>query len=517
MVRPCCFSCGFQNKLIRNHADNPTKTPAPHHLHLLLAHPFTALEDNLVSSFCLAPSNPIVQAPALAALAADWRISKLIAEGRPVDALRFGRQVSTGGLRGADERARLLRAVRETLTEVQRNAVDLEAESVSSAAPHRPATASSSSAAPNGHAQITQPAWQPAPLASGPSQPAPRSLLMLSKSPAPPPTPVQPSDLPLSASPFLRQEKPLVSTTDGTGLGGVQKNILRALREGTSTTATPDKGKGRADAFGPAGASPRFPGFMAGSPARSDAGGSLLFNPHGQSPRPSPIVFGQDGREVHKERKPTLSGFGSRRMPSSMRDLASFADDSLAHDEVDDTFDLSMRASPPPPPLAPAPRPTRAAETAAATSKRRILSGQQPSASGDKRRAVSTEAEDRPSSSVKVTAKKVPGEFPGHHSDLESEPDVPAPTKGRKRAPVRRSARASSVQPLPATPTRARRATSAQVETPKEDKAVRRSSRRIAATHVEEERPKRRVTTGGAKKPAAASSRRKVLEEDDDE
>ncbi|KAK4701013.1 hypothetical protein P7C70_g5225, partial [Phenoliferia sp. Uapishka_3] len=516
--------------LTRCFGDNPTVSPTPHHLKILLAHPFTPAEDELTTAFCISPSPPIAQNPALAALAADWRISKFIAEGRPVDALRFGRQVSTSTMRGADERARLLRAVRETLTEVQRSIVDLESETGSSSS-NRQASASGS-ALPNG-SHITQPKWQPTPLAA--PQPPPRSLLSVAKPPPPLPPPTA-MDLPLSASPFLRKEKPLVSTSDGTAFGGVQKNVLRALREGANPTigsespARDPKGKGRADLFGasPLKNSVMSPARANGSTTMSETGGS----PFPGSPRASSILFRQDGREVQlKERRPTMSGFGSRRTTStpfaSNLDLAALADggdDSIIiHDQED--FDMESAASPPPPP--PTSRPSRVIESAIPTSKRRTFSSQHhPSVSGDKRRAVSTEAEDRPSGAVKVAAannfsestpKKFPGGFPGDHSDLESEADaneeVEKEKPRRKTAPTRRSARASSAAALPATPRPKRAAAVAAEEHIHEQQhSTRRSSRRLAAhadEEQEEERPKRRTAT-----KKATGSRRKAIEEE---
>ncbi|KAL8280955.1 hypothetical protein RQP46_006634 [Phenoliferia psychrophenolica] len=477
--------------LLRCFGDNDTSSPAPEHLRLLLAHPFTPAEDAITSSFCLAPSPSITARPALAALAADWFISKLIATGRPVDALRFGRQLSTqGALRGSDERNRLLRAVRETLTEVQRNEVDLESDAALASRPAAAAAATSN---------VTQPAWQPVPAAAPPA-PVPRSLLSLAKSPAPSPTPTTTVDLPLSASPFLRHEKGLVSSSSGTALGGSQKTVLRALRESNSTApVTPDKGKGRAsDVF-----TSTNPAAFNNSPARSDNGSAASFFQHA-SPRTSstnpPLFFGAESPRP-QDRRPTLSGFGSRRVPSSL---------SLAHDLGSFAAEPSqpITALSPPPPL------PASAPSAPPITKRRNLSAQHTaSVQGDKRRAVSTEAEDRPSSSLKIpstsTSKVVPGGFPGHDSD-DSDFDSAPKENTRRRKPVvptRRSARASSAA-LQASPKKEKDKVMEKdaAGKKKQEMATRRSSRRLASVQPEEP-PKRTMTT---RKSTAGTSRRKA-------
>ncbi|KAI5477746.1 hypothetical protein MNV49_005935 [Pseudohyphozyma bogoriensis] len=456
--------------LARCFGDNPTATPVPQHITTLLSTSFNDRENTIATSFCLSPPQSLT--PRQASLAADWRISKFVAETKPVEALKFGREVSQKGLKeGREARDRLLRNVGETLSEVQRGLVDLDLDVPST----------STAAAASTSSSITQPAWQPLP-AQAPA-PLPRSLLSLPKA-APPKTPPKAGDLPLSASPFLRGEKQLVSSRDASALGGVGKSVLRALREGTS--AGEEKAKSRVESFG----SPM--GGRYGTPARSESG----FGGYTGSPRAS-SVFGGASAEGEKEvaRKPTLSGFGSVRMPSTAYPVS-------VSTPTKDVDDVDMRPRSPPAntstplgirlakdlaiaaTIAAANSPPSAPSTTTSAPKRRTFSSQKQAAStsGDKRRAVSTEAEERPSSSIKVTAggSDFPGAFPGEEDD-----EVPA----EKKKGVRRSARASSV--VPATP-RTRRAASVQPsetveETPRT--AVRRSTRRLKtpAPEVQEE------------------------------
>lgn len=557
-------------ELIPRFTDNANSLPVAHHLQALLAHPFTSSEDALSNTFCLSPSSASISTT----LTADWRLSKYIAEGRPSDALRFW-SLAKSTVKPSDERTRLLKAVHATLTEVERNTLALEADD------HTPASTASTSAKPS--ANIIQPAWQPVPLPA--PTPLPRSLLSLHQSPAPAPQPTA-SDLPLSASPFLRREKPLVSSFDGSALGGAQKSVLRALKEGTSPTKTygspsqdvADKGKGKAEPFGER----RFPGFGgAGAFNSPSSRGAVVAESSfggGTPTRNGGSTYGgyNDASSAKDSpRRPTLSGFGSVRLPASAS-YGKARDDSMSlfgassarmnqdHDEdqdEDDGDDVRM-SSPPPQPqkqkklpsaaAAPAPGPdspatfglrvtkdpTVAATLAAAASpapapvKRRTASA---SASRDKRRAVSTEVEDRPSSVVRVNPNanvKPPGAFPGGFDDGESdagghdqedsegEGNRSTSASRTKRsaaptpAPTRRSARASSVQPSdnkgpsPSTPRPKAKKTAATTEAPAS--AIRRSSR--LQTPAKEEAP------GTARKGTARKSTRgtrKVIEEEE--
>lgn len=398
-----------------------------------------------------------------------------------------------------------------TLTEVQRNALALEADDYASA----PSTASTSRA-PASSSTITQPAWQPVPPPA--PTPAPTTLIATPrKAPAPIPQP-QPSDLPLSASPFLRREKPLVSSTDGSALGGVQKSVLRALREGTSTSPfkaaptapeTPDKGKSRAVAESPfassasAFASPARDSFFANSPRSNND------FPSYSSPQPS------------SARKPTLSGFGSVRQQASAYGKA--RDESLTlfgpggklrydeemevDDDEDEEEEEERRALPAPQAhdeqeeqqeeeehtfgFRAAQDPAIAATIAAATppsSKRRNA----PSAATttEKRRAVSTEPEDRrPTGSVKTgggratrasrisaSATKgkapqvLPGGFPGEgdaesdagHDDEEDGEEEHQPASRSRRTRASGSGKAASTSKTATSTRRSARASSVQ-------------------------------------------------------
>lgn len=531
----------LNNALISKlHADNPTRTPVSHHLHTLLSHPLSPDEDTLVTAFCLSPPQSL-STPASVALAADWRITKLVAEGRPVDALRFGRQISLK--QGQEARSRLLRAVRETLTDLQRNQIELEIETTSSSS--LLSTSSTTLNPAPAKSSITTPAWQPVPLP--PPSPLPRSLLSLNQ---PPPPQLVPSatDLPLSASPFLRRERPLVSTLDGSSIGGAGKNILRAVREGTDTTSLSSPGRKAASLLFPGlgvggGRSPSAPPTSErGGPSSTINGGSVF---GGGSPRLASPFNHSGGEQARKERKATLSGFGSVRLqgpgnygfgsPASKVDGSSWRGDAEVHAEDDRDEDMF---SPPPPDtfsniqrqqqvssssslpfeiratLDPVIASTIAAAnpSPSAPPKRRTFSSQQlrtqTSTSGDKRRAVSTEAEDRPSSSIGVGSSSTgfPGAFPGNERD-EEEDRSPEPEAAKKK-PIRRSVRASSVTPAAATTPvpRTRRATSVQPEEPK-SVAVRRSTRRIATSGSEQEGGKKAATP--ANKRATGSRRTK--------
>ncbi|GAA5903754.1 hypothetical protein JCM6882_003406 [Rhodosporidiobolus microsporus] len=287
--------------------DNPTRLPLPQHLSTLLARPFTPTEDALTTSFCSSPPSSLN-----ATLTADWRLSKLIAESRPVDALRFWaavqkRNSNTGGagkmrVEPSDQRDRLLAAVEANLTAVQKTTLSLEI--ASSPAP-APAPAAAPSAAPA--VNITQPAWAPssssAVAAFTAAQPAaaplPRTLAAarLAQLPPPPaPAPKQ-ADLPLSASPFVRGGGP---NAGAAGAGGVLKALEAATPRkgataGNSAGFTPHgHGHGSPFAFPP-------PSTAGSTVAPSTIGGGTVVE------YPLPTMASPAAT------KPTLAGFGSVR------------------------------------------------------------------------------------------------------------------------------------------------------------------------------------------------------------
>ena len=461
-------------------------------------------------------------------LAADWRISKFVAEGRPVDALRFGREIEARELGvGSEERSKLLSSVRATLTEVQRGQVDLDAEVDS--IPTAP-TASTSTLLPAKSSNISTPAWQPAPLLA--PVPLPTSLLTVAR-PAPPAPEPTALDLPLSASPFLRRDKPQVGSIDGSSIGGAQKSVLRAVREGTAPI---DKGKARASPF----ASVRLPSLTAGSERFSSPGRAA--SGYGRSEQST--LFGvSNGNEG---RKPTLTGFGSMRLPAGMgtpsRDTTIMdngnslrprgqEEESSSDEEVgNNTFahqairDPAIAAT-----LAAANASTQKRANAIQTlNKRRNFSSQNSlvDSTAEKKRAVSVEAEDRPSSSVRTSngavrsstrTSRPPGGFPGHSEEDDEDDEEPIITRPKTRAtkkvpaakatPAKKSGRASAISTgtKESTP-RAKRAGSVQAETPR--MGVRRSTRLgTPAPEVEEEPEK--VT-----KPKKSTRSRKVVDEE---
>ncbi|GAA5821741.1 hypothetical protein JCM3770_003158 [Rhodotorula araucariae] len=241
--------------------DNHTGRPLASHLSALMVLPLTPTEDVLATSFCALPPAPLALS-----LTVDWRLSKLIAESRPVDALRFfarAQRDHPARLAQSDARDRLLKAVEANLTDVQR------AELALALALAAPAPAPASAPAQPPAARITQPAWAWAPTAA--AGPAPASQ--------------QPgaADLPLSASAFVRAPVP--------GQGG-QASVLRALEAAQTQTQTQTQ-------------TPRRPAVAAapGSPfARPVAGAALVAAP--ASPAAAP---------KEQQRKPTLQGFGSVR------------------------------------------------------------------------------------------------------------------------------------------------------------------------------------------------------------
>lgn len=456
--------------------------------------------------------------------------------------MKAGREIEDlGRVGGQERRGRLLRGVRETLTEVQKMSVDLEGEiaigpvQASAFKAGKDAISATQARVTN----VTQPAWMPAPASTvtataiSTSTPLKKPIARIGTPTVLPPS-LAVADLPLSASPFLRREKQLVGTKDGmpgSSSGGAQKTLLRAMM---------DSGAGKA------------------------VGG-----------------FGGSGAgQKEKERKVTLKGFGSiRRTPSfSMNGSSAGAserswggrstpgnvDRSIPRrmelqqdDSEDDDNDDPMQLRSPSPPPAPTPKatsrkvsskapapstafavranqdPAIASAIAAAVSddasppkltstpaakltksKRRTFSTQHSEieADRDKRRAVSTEpADSRPTSALQVGAGRLPGAFPGGEEEPPSTAEPKAgvaggrrtgrrttttkadaeretePVKSRRKtstatttpAPVRRSARASSVvpaSPAPVTPRAKPRTTSTANDTPRTS-AIRRSAR----------------------------------------
>ncbi|SCZ99204.1 BZ3500_MvSof-1268-A1-R1_Chr3-1g05875 [Microbotryum saponariae] len=489
--------------------DNSLGKPVAHHVRALLAQPFTSHEDALVDAFCRSPPSDNIAKT----LAVDWRLSKLIAESRPLDALRFWSTVKAT-VPASEDRLRLLKAAQATLTEVQQNTLALEEDvdiipasnSISTSKSALEATSKTTS-------NLTQPAWQPVPAPT--SAPLPRSLLSIPSKVASSSRPTNAkapsaSDLPLSASPFLRREKPLVSSVDASSLGGVQKSMLLALREGESSGHFP---------------APDSPGPTADLIRRASGPLPSTANLFGMSPMRESSVATTSLFGGSPARKPTLGGFGSVRQPgaSSHYGKAREASPSLfggpraeitrMSDAGDD--DLTM-LSPPQAEASEADEEEEAAGSSRAgrsksastsksaptfTAKRRNVSNGTAAGAGEKRRAVSTEAEDRPSSSIKVssnkppaapsssTRQKPPGAFPsGFESESHDEDDDvdDAPQQGatktrrsaastttttttttKKSVAKRSSARASSAAApgSPSTP-KAKKGSSFKVETP---------------------------------------------------
>lgn len=430
----------------------------------------------MVNAFCLAPLSSAVSKT----LTADWRLSKYIAEARPVDALRFWAKVKSD-VNANDERDRLLKAVYATLTDVQRSTLALEADDVLDEG----ATATAAGRASNGidstttggtpAVDITRSAWQPLPVPM--PQAPPRSLASLrvqkQQQAAPSPSKITPQNLPLSASPFLRKERPLVSSEDGGAVGGVQKSVLKALKDGaspmkTKSTAVPptaDNTQRRGDT--PSASSALF--FMRNSPAPASPRMQL----DGASAPASPS-------------KPTLSGFGSVRQPFAITSYGRATpvkpvSAPSQHEVEEESEEFGYRAANDPSIAA-----TIAAATTHATaqqstapptgSKRRNVSNSGTQSQREKRRAVSTEAEDRPRAEGPPEGSKSkvpPGAFPGQaeedaHDEDEDSQRPPNKSDGSSRrktssrpkatgssskkagssaTATRRSTRASSVQP----------------------------------------------------------------------
>ncbi|GJN89088.1 hypothetical protein Rhopal_002062-T1 [Rhodotorula paludigena] len=273
--------------------DNYTQRPVASHLSSLLALPFTPEEDTLTSTFCASPSANLPLT-----LTVDWRLSKLIAECRPVDALRFYstvRREKASKLEQSEARDRLLKAVEANLTEVQRTTLELDL-----SPPPAPAPAVSSAAPATAASKVTQPAWAPIPAPAAPATPAapPRTITAarLAQQPAPAAPAPTAADLPLSASPFVRS-----ATNKGQG------TVLRALE----TAATPRKpGAGAAGApASPFTFPPPQQQAQTATVSTSVAGSTVVSTATGGG---ESVV---SDAPVSKA-KPTLAGFGSVRQPA---------------------------------------------------------------------------------------------------------------------------------------------------------------------------------------------------------
>ncbi|GAA5870270.1 hypothetical protein JCM3774_004629 [Rhodotorula dairenensis] len=361
--------------------DNYTGLACAHHLSALLPLPFTPVEDSLVTAFCLnPPSNDDAAADGGNSLAVDWRLSKLVAESRSVDALEFvarARHASAqrghtngGGAGGGnnDARDRLLKAVESNLTTVEKTRLQLELAAINSgsgggggaATVAQKSTTSSSTLA-----TLTHPAWAPMidPSLSGdmdhdddrgatdsvvsdttagdhavrPSTAAapaapPRTLAELRQQrlpPAPAPKPTA-ADLPLSASPFVRRRHP--TTTPASSSSHVQQQ------------QTPRKGAGTNAFTGPLGVTPAAAGARGGSPFRR-LGSTLQNGPASTTTTTTSAVVAAANHITASSShagsgstargspppppppqggggKPTLSGFGSVRKPVAPASIA---------------------------------------------------------------------------------------------------------------------------------------------------------------------------------------------------
>ncbi|GAA5909339.1 hypothetical protein JCM8208_005649 [Rhodotorula glutinis] len=495
----------------------------------LMVVPFTAAEDALATRFCAAPPSPLSLT-----LTVDWRLSKLVAEARPVDALRFYSRVRRDQgdkLAKSDARDRLLKAVEANLSDVQRSTLELDLSPPTASATSSTAAAAAAPA----RQQVTQPAWAPSAAPSAPQQqqqqqPAPstpvappRTLAAAraAQRPAPPPAAPTADELPLSASPFVRS----TATT-----GGAQGGLLRALEHAHTGMATPRK-------LGPSAASaaPGSPFVQAVTPARTSALVAAEQQAQQQA-QPSP--------------RPTLAGFGSvRQVPLTTSALASPAPSRVAQsraparvaaaaEQKEDEDDEMRSPTAQDDDAAPRGSRDRAVERtkavggsgSAASPARRAAGVAGKGSEPTKRRAVARrpphdgEVDAKRSSARTVVkqqqqqqqaskAAKPPGAFPssstasaGEEDTQGEEDDEPAPAPSRRKqtaavaqTPRRRSARASvaassragTAEPAspPAAPaataptTTGRRATRAMSATPSESERaaqqtpVRRSSR----------------------------------------
>ncbi|GAA5928092.1 uncharacterized protein JCM15063_003785 [Sporobolomyces koalae] len=214
--------------------DNHSRLPVPQHLQSLLAFPFTRPEIALLTSFSLSPPSSL---PTNAhSLAVDWFLSLLISSSKPLEALVFYHKLKhTGKLEPSEDRDRLLRALEDTLTKSQKTSLAIEIAAQSANVAAKP-TAAAQPTASSSSSSVTQPAWAPLPDAT-PSTPkaVPRTLAAARQSKLPPPaSPApKPTDLPLSASPFVRKD-----AASGQGLIKALKEQQLASRQSGSLAAT---------------------------------------------------------------------------------------------------------------------------------------------------------------------------------------------------------------------------------------------------------------------------------------
>ncbi|GAA6007883.1 hypothetical protein JCM10207_004912 [Rhodosporidiobolus poonsookiae] len=540
---------------------NASGLPLAQHLASLLARPLTPTGDVLTTAFCASPPSPLSPN-----LTADWRLSKLVAESRPVDALRFWAQVkSKKGVEPSEQRDRLLAALESSLTPVQRTTLSLE---IAPAAAAATAVSTKPSAAPAASGStITQPAWAPVPAPAAPAQPAqpPRTLAAARAAQLPPPAAPAPAaaDLPLSASPFLRGP----AAQHGTGAAPV----LQAL-EVAQTPARKASSAAPAThpALAPASAPPAAPGspfsFRAISVAQSAASAAASSAASTAGGAPSPA-------------RPTVSGFGSVRPnppapaaplatpraargasrrfevepeadededgDEAMADAAAPIRAEDAQEEEDDGFAAraaldpaiaatiaaaeSPRAAPPPPQSAA--KRSRVSNGAAARDRTRSR--------GDKRRAVSAEPEEAPAQSTSTsqtrarggraarekpdasrTVRLPPGAFPGEEDEAEpaqaeeQEEEQEEEQAPRRTSKPRRASQSQSTAQRPKTPARrSTRASTVELDAESEAGADDDDTRGASGGRGKTTRTRRATRTSNAsvtaeaKTPARRSSR----------
>ncbi|BGP07760.1 hypothetical protein JCM10049v2_003600 [Rhodotorula toruloides] len=469
--------------------DNHAGHPLGSHLSALLALPFTPSEDALATSFCSSPPSPLPLT-----LTVDWRLSKLIAESRPVDALRFWSSVRKSGKKGLEpsqDRDRLLKAVEANLTSVQKASLELDLSSAPSKGAGKQAEATSGSTA-----TLAQPAWAPAP-APAPStpQPAPRTinaarLAQLPPPPAPAPTA---SEVPLSASPFIRQS---AASASQSGQGAV----LRALEVATPkrTAATSVK---------PAAPAPISP-FAFPPPAPSVTGSAQSESTLAPPASPKPTLAGFGSVRKTPARTPAM---GPRRLmpltpPSAsedeegneeMRDVLRGSPEGTRKEErkgegknendefarraaLDPAIARTIAAAAEPSSSKPAPP-----STAKRVSRRAAPTRGGAGARGDKRRAVQGQPPNEDRVDEERTVRLPPGAFPGQSDDEQGGEDEQPTRQGKKRA----SRGKSASQPAQQTParrmTRSRASTVEPASPPPQNTTTRRSTR---ASSVQPER-----------------------------
>ncbi|GAA5849420.1 hypothetical protein JCM8547_000441 [Rhodosporidiobolus lusitaniae] len=529
--------------------NNPAGLPIAQHLSTLLARSFTAPEDALTTTFAVSPPSPLD-----ATLVADWRLSKLIAESRPVDALRFWSSVKKrGAVSPNEQRDRLLTAVEANLTSIQKATLSLEIGAA------RPAPVASTSSA-----AITQPAWAPVP--APPAQlprPPPQTLAAARLAQLPPPAPAAPTaaDLPLSASSFLR--------TGGAGPSS-SGGVLRALE--VAQQATPKKPS-------PATAQP-----VVASPF-------LFPTPQKQQVQPRAVsVSVSEASQVvaaSPAAKPTLSGFGtirqaptqplqqphatpkassrqaSRRFepePKEDEEMAEAGAPAQQHEQDHDEeeqqdYAFALRAAQDPAiaatiaaASAPPPRQLSSSSTSQTPKRSRVSNGagarDRARQRGDKRRAVSVEpAEEGGERKGGKAGRKVeertavklpPGAFPGQDEEEEreeqqdetEEQEKPEPKRRTSRTPARSSSASSKGKSLAAPPPssttqrRSTRQSTAELEAQQQDdpapssksksraRAVRRSTRASSViSEAPEEAEENEEEAGGRKALTRRSSR----------